>query len=105
MNTVHKILSQDPVAAVEMLMDITRELYEVMESEASAIAMRDEVRMLDISTRKDVLLLQYQVAVKEFKSRVEEFRGVDRVLLDRLEDQQNLLSQITNDNQQWLAVQ
>ena len=105
LNAAKKILPQDPTAAVEKLIDITRDLYEVMEGEANAIAMRDEVRMLDTSARKDVLLPQYQAAAREFKDRVEEFRSVDRVLLNQLEDQQSLLGQITNDNQQWLTVQ
>lgn len=104
-STAKFVLPDDPVQAIEKLIRITRELSDILESEAQAIALRDEVRMLDTSARKDKILPQYESAAREFKARVEEFGGVDSTLLDQLEAEQDHLAAVTRGNQQLLTIQ
>ena len=47
---------------------------------------------------KTILVKRYEKLAGEFRGRLEEFRGVDRGLLDRLENLQNLLGEKTLNN-------
>lgn len=97
------VLPADPVAAIQMLMDITLEMKQVMEDEARAIALRNEVGMLDAETQKAKILPRYQQAAQEFRARMEEFRKISPSLLDQLQDTQDSLGAVTKDNQFYLA--
>lgn len=98
------ILPADPTAAVQKLIDLSKHLKIVMEEEARAITLKNEVAMLDAETLKEKLLPQYQQAAQEFSARVEEFRGVvSQSALDELQSLQDALGAVARENQFHLA--
>lgn len=98
------ILPPDAEQAVNMLLDITRELRIMMEEEAGYIARRDDVALLAAEKKKNELIERYQQAAEEFKNRAAEFRAVDRDLLERLANEQGALGLMTRDNQHFLRA-
>lgn len=97
------ILPADPTEAVEMLIDITAHLKTVLEEEKRAISLKNEVALRDAEIVKEKLLPPYQQAATEFGQRLEEFRSVDKTLLDELQGLQDALGIVARENQFHLA--
>jgi len=87
-----KILPSDPTQAVKHLIGIVDQLIKLMERESSALARQDGVSFTAAQEEKATLAKSYEQASAEFRSRLTDFRFVDKALLDRLDKLQRELS-------------
>jgi hypothetical protein len=93
-----RALPQEPQAAILALIDITERLCTLMEDESRAIAMSDKVLFITANQDKQKLADLYEQGAREFKHRVEDFRTVSKALIDRLEEAQQRLGELTRAN-------
>ena len=94
----HPILPKGVNAAIKMIIDIAEELTEIMEQEARALMLKDQMGFMNAQGEKTRLTNNYEQACVEFKERAEDFKAADAMLVKKLEQAQaNLLKQ-TNDN-------
>ncbi|MCB1651086.1 MAG: hypothetical protein KDI46_03450 [Alphaproteobacteria bacterium] len=92
------ILPGDQTRALNTLIKATRDLVDLADKEAQALAVNDMMAFNILQEEKTFLVKRYEKLAGEFRGRLEEFRGVDRGLLDRLENLQNLLGEKTLNN-------
>lgn len=92
-----KLLSDTPEAAMQDLIKITRKLVNLAGREAQALATNDLMSFAIMQDEKNVLAERYVEMSREFRARMEEFRGIDPALLDRLEQIQKDLAEATRD--------
>ena len=93
-----KILPQDPNQCIQRLTKISQALMDLAERESQALVINDMMSFSILQDEKDMLASQYMKASEEFRERVQEFRRVDRSLLDRLEKLQTKLGEKTHSN-------
>ena len=92
------ILSKDPRQAMEEMLKITEELVARMEIETSAVATNDGTTFTMNEMNKEHVADLYTQAAHEFHERVEEFRKVDKGLIEKLEKAQKSLGQSAKNN-------
>ena len=97
------ILSKDPRQAVEEMIKITEEIEARVEIESNAVAGNDGTTFTTNELNKEYVANMYEQAAAEFRSRLEEFRQVDKNLMQKLEKAQNSLGQSTKNNLALLA--
>lgn len=97
------ILDRDPRRAVEEMIKITQELESRIEIETGAAASNDGTTFITNEQNKEYLANMYEQAAAEFRARLEEFRSVDRALLDKLQTAQDSLGQSASNNLALLA--
>jgi hypothetical protein len=93
-----KFLPTDRVQALNTLIKATQALLAMADKETQALAQNDIVTFHILQDEKEFLGGRYAKLSVEFRERLEEFRGADRGLLDRLEKMQNLLGEKTDSN-------
>lgn len=84
--------------AIGLLIRLTNNLVTLAEREARALAHNDMLAFAILQDEKSLVTEHYMKASEEFRSRLEDFRGTDKNLLDRLEQLQKLLSEKTSNN-------
>ena len=92
------VLPEDTTQAMNTLIRLTKSLCLMADREASAIAHSDMMALAILQDEKDELADQYIRACSEFRSRMEDFRGVDKALLDRLDKLQAELGERAHSN-------
>lgn len=92
------ILPEDSAQAINTLIRLTKSLCLTADREASAIAHNDIMALAILQDEKEGLADQYMKACEEFRNRVEDFRGVDKALIGRLEKLQNELGERAHSN-------
>jgi len=93
-----QILPTERVQALNTLIKATQSLINLADREAQALAQNDMVGFHIMQDEKQYLTQRYERLSVEFRARIEEFRGSDRGLLDRLEKLQILLGERTKNN-------
>jgi len=97
------ILDADPRQAVEEMIKITEELEARVEIETSAVASNDGTAFTTNEMNKEYVADLYEKAASEFRARLNDFRQVDKTLLDKLDKAQKSLGQSTKNNLAMLA--
>lgn len=95
-------LPDDPAQAIGDMIALTEKLTGLMEEENRALISSDSIAFLAALGSKEKTAARYQAAAQEFQARLEDFRGIDPALLDRLEATQNRLGQITRENTAYM---
>ena len=93
-----RFLPEKPEDGVLTLVKITQKLILLADREAQTLIQGDLLGLAVIQDEKEAISLHYSRASQEFRSNLEDFRQVDRVLLDRLEALQKELSDKTKSN-------
>lgn len=102
MTDQEKLLSSDPRQAVEEMIKLTEELIARIEIETNAVAINDGTTFSMNEVNKEHVAELYQKGADEFRARLNEFRGVDKALLAKLEEAQSSLGQSTKNNLKML---
>ena len=92
------ILASEKTQAFQQLIKLTRKLTDLAEREAQALAQNDMLTFSVLQDEKALIAEHYAQASQEFRRRLAEFRGLNPTLLDRLEDLQKHLGDITKRN-------
>ncbi len=97
-NTKANHLPMQPQNALNYMCKISQSLLDLAERESQALVQNDVMSLAVLQDEKDDLSERYMAASEEFRSRINEFRKVDKSLIRRLEDLQKKLSERSNDN-------
>ncbi|NQZ14509.1 MAG: hypothetical protein HRT94_06785 [Alphaproteobacteria bacterium] len=89
------ILSAEPTQAVKEMLEITEELCARMDIETNALAQNDGTSFSMNEMDKEHVAKIYDQAAAEFHGRLGEFQGVDKALMDKLQNAVGLLRQST----------
>ncbi len=93
-----RILPQQPVEAVNVVIKVTERLLDLSERETQALVHNDALKLDMIQDEKEILSGHYVTAAQEFRSRLGEFRRLDRNLIRKLETVQNELGEKMKQN-------
>jgi hypothetical protein len=96
-NSKARLLSQKPEAALQDMIKMTRKLVNMIGREAQALATNDLMSFAIMQDEKQIMAERYVEMSREFRARIEEFRGADSAILDRLEQIQKDLADATRD--------
>lgn len=91
-------LAAEPEMAVRQLIALTKNLLDHSEQETGALVRGDIILLAALQDEKEKIASRYTRASSEFRRRIEEFRSIDRALLDQLEAAQRNLSTKTAEN-------
>ena len=91
-------LPENTSKALRVLIQFSEQLLDMSERETQALVQNDMATFAIIQSDKDTVSKKYADASKEFHERLEEFRGADIGLLDRLETLQHDLREKTVSN-------
>ena len=91
-------LHSDPDQALQALIKITQALIDFAERETQALAKNDMMDFAIMQDEKAILTQRYVQMSQEFRNRLEDFRGCDSGLLDRLETLQKELGERSKGN-------
>ncbi len=97
-NTTEKILPPNATAAVQDLIKMSKILLDLSEKETQTLLQNDMMGFAFIQDQKDRVVARYTKASEEFRSRIREFRTVNKALLDKLEELQNMLGEKSEAN-------
>lgn len=97
-NTENNILPTDRPQALQTLIKATQSLIDLADREAQALAQNDMMSFNILQEEKTFLAKRYEKLSGEFRERLEEFRGMDRAQIERLEKLQTVLGQKTEAN-------
>ena len=92
------ILPENPVQAARTLIKISQSLLTLADRETQALIQSDFVTFSILQDEKELISMRYMKASKEFRDRLEDFRNLDRPLLDQMEDIQKQLTEKTLSN-------
>jgi len=92
------ILPSDAHMAMQQLIKLSNDLMNMAENETQQLVQNDMLSFSMLQPEKEVLVRKYVQASSEFKNRLEEFRGIDTTLLDRLDAVQKTLGERTHSN-------
>ncbi len=84
--------------AIATMIDITRNMRLIVERENAALRDREGDALKTAIDQKADLAFMYEDASREFKQRLEEFRGISRQSLDELEKEQKILKAVETEN-------
>jgi len=102
-DTVHSagtnaLLSPDSDRAVQQMIMLSQKLVSMAETETQNLIQNDIFSFAVLQDEKEKVANSYVKASAEFRKRLNEFRGIDRSLLDRLDTLQQDLAQRTKSN-------
>jgi hypothetical protein len=97
-NNNQSTLPAAPVAAIQHLIRISQSLLTIAEKETQALLTNDMLAFSIMQYEKEKLAGSYTQASEAFRARIEEFRNIDRALLNRLEQLQKDLAIKAGDN-------
>lgn len=92
------VLPDQPVPALEAMLKITENMIDLSERETQALVHGDMLAFAILQDEKNVMANDYTQASNEFRQRIEQFRGQDPELIDKLEQAQNRLGQKAKSN-------
>lgn len=91
-------LPANPTAALLHLIRVSQKIVDLSEKETQALVQRDMLAFSIIQDEKEKIVTEYTKVSEDFRNRLEEFRGIDRALLNRLEAIQNQIGEKTQSN-------
>ncbi len=91
-------LPVNATAAIQRLIHVSQKLVDLSERETQALLQRDMLTFAILQDEKESIANQYTKASEEFRSRLEDFRNVEKPLLGRLEALQKNLAEKTQGN-------
>lgn len=97
------MLAADPETAMRQLVRLTRELVKFAEAETGALVRGDMIKLAATQDDKEKLARQYSKASEEFRSRIEQFRGIDKKIIAELEAAQAELARKSEENNVLMA--
>lgn len=92
------ILGSHINGAMQDMIKISQRLVSIAEQETQKLVQNDVLGFAFLQDEKDKFAKQYVQASKEFRMRINEFRGVDQGLLGRLNELQKSLALKTKEN-------
>lgn len=93
-----QLLPTDKNEAVKIMINITENLINFSEREGQALAQNDLMSIAIMQDEKTIITERYVALSTEFRNRLEQYRGADAALLDRLEALQKSLGENTRHN-------
>lgn len=99
----NKFLPEGRDQAMQAMIKITKRLLDVSEREGQALATSNLINFTVLQDEKSYLAERYISMSSEFRERINEFRGIDRGVLDRLEALQKQLGEYTRGNNQAIS--
>ncbi len=93
-----KLLPQDTVQAIQTLIKVTQSLIDYAERENKMLARNDMMSFAILQDEKSILAERYVRLSREFRDRIEDFRGIDKSHLDKLESLQKVLADSSRTN-------
>ncbi|MGB4057316.1 MAG: hypothetical protein WBK77_04450 [Alphaproteobacteria bacterium] len=96
--TDRRAIPASATASIQKLIQVSQNLIALGERETQALLQGDMMNFGFLQDEKDRLVNQYTSTSEEFRSRLEDFRSVDKSLLGRLEELQKSLSEKTQSN-------
>ena len=97
-----QLLPPNKEQAIKVMMNITENLINFSERESQVLAQNDMMTLAVMQDEKTLITQRYVQLAQEFRNRLEEFRGVNPALLDKLEALQNTLSENSRHNNKIL---
>ena len=97
------VLPTDAGQALKVMIQISERLLDITDRETQALVRNDAVAFSILQNEKEAQSGKYAKASEEFRSRLEEFRNVDKTLLNRLEKLQNDLGEKTKSNREIIT--
>jgi hypothetical protein len=101
--TATPLLPQERSQALMHLIRLTQGLSALADKESQALARDDMLTFSVLQDEKELLANRYVRASEEFRNRLEDFRGADPTILDRLVALQKDLGEKTADNNQMIS--
>lgn len=95
---VKSVLPDDPNHALRELIRLTTALRDMSEQETQYLVTNDMLQFAFTQQDKEKIAARYQQASLEFRRRIEEFRGADKGLIQKLEALQNELKDKSESN-------
>jgi hypothetical protein len=96
-------LPVNATAAIQRLIQVSQKLVDLSERETQALLQRDMLSFAIIQDEKESITKQYTQASENFRSRLEDFRTVEKSLLNRLELLQKNLAEKAHGNNLMVA--
>lgn len=96
-------LPAQPEQAMQILCKLSQSLIDLAEQESQALIQKDMLAFAILQDEKERLSKNYLGASQEFRTRLNEFRRLDKSIINRLEGLQNNLGERTNDNNRLIA--
>lgn len=96
-------LPANATAAIQRLIQVSQKLVDLSERETQALLQRDMLTFAILQDEKESIANQYTQASEEFRARLEDFRSVEKPLLNRLELLQKNLAEKTQGNNVMVA--
>lgn len=96
-------LPQNATAAIHRLIQVSQKLVDLSERETQALIHRDMLAFSIIQDEKESITEQYTTASEQFRARLDDFRSVEKGLINRLEMLQKNLSEKTHGNNVMVA--
>lgn len=97
------ILPSEKTQAMQTLIKLTKSLSDLAERESQALMQNDMLSFAILQDEKTMIAERYAQASSEFRSRLNEFRGISPALLSRLESLQAQLGEISQQNNAIVA--
>ena len=91
-------LPMNATAAIQKLIQVSQKLVNVSERETQALLQRDMLSFAILQDEKDAIMSQYTKASEDFRTRLDDFRNVEKSLLGRLEQLQKTLAEKAHSN-------
>lgn len=96
-------LPVNATAAIQKLIQVSQKLVDLSERETQALLQRDMLSFAIIQDEKESISSQYTQASENFRRRLDDFRSVEKSLLNRLEGLQRTLAEKTQGNNVMVA--
>lgn len=87
-----------PAATVQRLIQVSQKLVDIGERETQALLQNDIMTFSILQDEKETVTNQYTAASNDFRARLEDFRGVEKNLLSRLESLQRNIAEKAHSN-------
>ncbi len=97
-NRAHSTIGTSPAAEVQRLIQVSQKLVDIGERETQALLQNDIVTFSILQDEKESVTGQYTAASNDFRARLEDFRGVEKNLLSRLEGLQKNIAEKAHSN-------
>ncbi len=91
-------LPANATMAIQRLIQVSQKLLNLSERETQALLQRDMLAFAILQDEKESISRDYTKASEEFRARLEDFRNVEKNLLNRLEGLQKTLAEKTQGN-------
>jgi hypothetical protein len=95
-----RVLPEDSTSAVKIMTTMTKQLLEFMIEEGKVLQAKDFRTFSLVQHGKELLVKGYTAASTDFNKRVEEFRDVNPMEIDRLDTMTQELKKVAKANQQ-----